>query len=148
VSGTEDLEGGSAAFFALEQGLDLMHGTGNAGNGVVFGRKSYVGLQTRDYGAIRLGRDLSLGNYQWDMDPMMQELYSSTALMRWRNSLVINNAIGYQSPTFRGVDIYLQHSPGEGAGGYNRGVTGAYGRTDSVQLTYTNPMLELRTQFS
>jgi predicted porin len=148
LSGDEGLGGGDAAFFALEQGIDLMHGTGNAGPDVLFGRKSYVGYRSRDYGALRLGRDLSLGNYQWDMDPMMQELYSSTALMRWRNSSVINNAIGYQSPVLRGCDVFLQHSPGERPGAYNQGATGGYGRTDSIQLTYTGAALELRSQFS
>lgn len=148
LMGSEDLGGGAAVSFALEQGVDMMHGTGNAGGNVLFGRKAYVGYQTRDYGALRLGRDLSLGNYQWDMDPMMQELYSSTALMRWRNSLVIDNAIGYQSPEYAGFDLYLQHSPGEQAGSYQRGPADGRGRTDSAQLTYNRPGLELRGQFS
>jgi len=148
VQGKEELGGGAAISFVLEQGLDLTRGTGNAGGDVLFGRKAYLDYRTREFGTLRLGRDLSLGNYQWDMDPMMQELYSSTALMRWRNSLVINNAIGYQSPVLGGFDVYLQHSPGESQQGYNRGMPGQPGRTDSLQLTYTGPMLELRSQYS
>jgi predicted porin len=148
LMGKEDLGGGDGVFFVLEAGLDMMHGAGNAGGNILFGRKAYVGYQTSNYGSIRLGRDLSLGNYQWDMDPMMQELYSSTALMRWRNSLVIDNAIGYQSPVVKGFDLYVQYSPSEQSRVRGQGPAGDRGRTGAVQLTYTDPVLELRSQYS
>lgn len=147
LKGTEQLGDGDAAFFELEAGIDLMHGSGNAGADVLWGRKAYLGYRSRDWGELKLGRDLSMGNYQWDMDPMMQELYSSTSLMRWRNSLVINNAIGYQSPVWHGLDVSAQYAPGEQAGGVGQGLAAQSGRSDALQITYTDARLELRAQW-
>ena len=141
LAGTEQLGGGDSAFFDLEAGIDLMHGTGNAGGDVLWGRKAYVGYRARGWGEVKLGRDLSMGNYQWDMDSMMQELYSSSSLMRWRNSLVINNAISYQSPNWRGLDLYVQYAPGE------QGELDRHGRSEALQLSYTGPRLKLRAQW-
>lgn len=67
--GYESLGGGMLAGFELESGLDADTGagqvtntnnqpSGNAGNGgLTFNRKSYVYLQGKDWGQVRLGRD-------------------------------------------------------------------------------------------
>lgn len=52
--GTEDLGGGLAANFLLEQGINLASGNGTGGGGVTFNRQSYVGL-SGGFGEIKLG---------------------------------------------------------------------------------------------
>lgn len=52
--GTEDLGSGLGAIFALEMGFNI--DTGVSGQGALFGRQAWVGLQKNDLGAITLGR--------------------------------------------------------------------------------------------
>lgn len=52
--GTEDLGGGLAANFLLEQGINLTSGNGTGGAGVTFNRQAYVGL-SGGFGEIKLG---------------------------------------------------------------------------------------------
>lgn len=55
IRGKEDLGGGLAAVFVLENGFNI--GTGAAGQGGrLFGRQSYVGLESGRWGTITLGR--------------------------------------------------------------------------------------------
>ncbi len=55
LRGTEDLGGGLAALFQLENGFNI--GTGALGQGQrEFGRKAVVGLSSSTYGTVTLGR--------------------------------------------------------------------------------------------
>ncbi|CAG9251791.1 Porin [Paraburkholderia unamae] len=55
IRGKEDLGGGLAAVFVLENGFNI--GTGAAGQGSrLFGRQSYVGLEDNRWGSVTLGR--------------------------------------------------------------------------------------------
>jgi predicted porin len=58
LTGAEDLGAGLKAVFTLEDGYLL--GTGKIGvNGTEFGRQSYVGLTSTQYGSLTLGRQYS-----------------------------------------------------------------------------------------
>jgi predicted porin len=53
LKGTEDLGSGLKANFVLENGFDISNG---ASAGTLFGRQAFVGLSSRDLGALSLGR--------------------------------------------------------------------------------------------
>ncbi|HSV80083.1 MAG TPA: porin [Ramlibacter sp.] len=105
--GTEELGGGTTAFFKLESGFSLNTGAFLHG-GRAFGRESYVGLGSSTLGSISLGRQydsvvdflspLSAGYRSWaggygahfaDLDNMGR-------------SLRLDNVLKYTSPTQRG----------------------------------------------
>jgi predicted porin len=73
--GTEDLGGGSKAFFALESGFGVDTGIFQQG-GRSFGRLSYVGLEG-PYGAVSFGRHRNaIFDVAIPFDPMAYNLYS------------------------------------------------------------------------
>lgn len=53
--GTEDLGGGLNAFFTLETGFGADDGSLGQG-GLIFGRQSFVGIGSKDWGALSVGR--------------------------------------------------------------------------------------------
>ncbi|RDK09098.1 porin [Cupriavidus lacunae] len=55
LRGTEDLGGGLKAIFVLESGFNLDTGTSQQ-SGRLFGRQSYVGLQSDSFGQLTFGR--------------------------------------------------------------------------------------------
>jgi general bacterial porin, GBP family len=55
LRGSEDLGGGLAAVFWLENGFNVSNGKFNNG-GDLFGRQAYVGLTSNEYGSVTLGR--------------------------------------------------------------------------------------------
>ncbi len=55
LKGTEDLGGGLSAIFTLENGFSVNSGTFSNG-GDEFGRQAFVGLNSRDFGQVTLGR--------------------------------------------------------------------------------------------
>jgi predicted porin len=57
--GTEDLGGGISAGFWLEGSLGVDTGTGTAGGGLLFQRRSTVSLASNTLGELRLGRDFA-----------------------------------------------------------------------------------------
>src|ERR1700710_118625 len=67
LKGTEDLGGGLAAIFTLESGVNLSNGQFGQGN-TAFGRQAFVGLSSKQFGAVTLGRQYDsindyVGNY-------------------------------------------------------------------------------------
>ncbi|MGC8000522.1 porin, partial [Salmonella enterica] len=55
VMGSEDLGGGTSALFRLENGFNADTGAMSS-SGVLFNRQSYVGLASRDWDQITVGR--------------------------------------------------------------------------------------------
>ncbi len=55
LRGTEDLGGGLSSIFVLESGFNQDAGTSQQG-GRLFGRSAYVGLASKDFGQVALGR--------------------------------------------------------------------------------------------
>jgi len=145
--GKEDLGGGLTTIFNLESGTNLMAGSAGSSGGRLFDRKAYVGLQSAQYGQFQMGRNLFIANDQWDLDPMLQEAYSSTALVRSRNVPITSNDIEYKSPSYGGFSMHAQYTLGNQSTGFNRGAATEVGRSDGVQLTYSNTFFMLRGMY-
>ncbi|WP_323119116.1 porin [Burkholderia alba] len=140
LKGTEDLGGGLAALFQLENGFNV--GTGVAGQGQrEFGRKAVVGLSSQAWGAVTLGRQY---------DPIVDLVQGLTAdnnyggvfatpgdLDNYDNSLRVSNSIKYVSPLIAGFQAEALYGFG--------GVAGANGsgRTYSFAASYAAGPLSL-----
>jgi len=74
LKGSEDLGGGTAAIFTLENGFNSANGTLGQG-GRMFGRLAYVGLTNDRFGTVTMGRQL---------EEMAQQLYWSEAGVLFR----------------------------------------------------------------
>ncbi|GAB7522798.1 hypothetical protein PBS_17820 [Paraburkholderia sp. 2C] len=55
MRGNEDLGGGLGAIFVLEGGFNINNGK-SAQDGRLFGRQAFVGLSSKEYGTVSLGR--------------------------------------------------------------------------------------------
>ncbi len=125
--GRESLAGGLWAGFELESGLNADTGTGQASNtnnqasgavnpngAITFNRKSYVYLEGRDWGQLRLGRDYTPAFWNlFAFDPfrvgvgMSGHVLNGTTATGFRAS----NAVGYFSPgctTFQCKGLFFQ----------------------------------------
>ena len=116
--GTEDLGGGMAAVFLLENGFQAEPGALGQG-GLLFGRQAYVGLQTRA-GAITVGRQYTP---QYAAVAAVDPFNSGTAgdtknlMAATGNSASrMDNAIKYVSPVSSGFNVELVYGAGEVAG--------------------------------
>lgn len=145
--GREDLGAGLQAGFDLEAGLNADTGagqttntnnqpTGNAGNGgLVFNRKSYMYLQSKSLGEIRLGRDYSPAFWNLFLyDPfrlgvgMSAHVLHGTTVTSFRAS----NSVGYFSPgcsgpACKGLFFQGMAGMGENASGPGRQDGRVYG---------------------
>jgi predicted porin len=127
LKGNEDLGGGLAAIFTIEAGYNM--GTGTIGqNGTEFGRQAWVGLRSDKYGAITMGRQNPDG---------LQSVGALEAGGQWAASGAgygahpgdvdnldnfnrVNNAIKYQSPTYKGLTVSTLYSLGGKAGNFTQ----------------------------
>jgi predicted porin len=118
--GKEDLGGGNAAIFVLENGFDINTGALGQG-GRMFGRQAFVGLSSDRYGMLTLGRQYdsvvtSLGEFnvgdQWggyitahpgDLD-------------NFNNTVRANNAVKYTSTNYGGLSFSGMYALGGVAG--------------------------------
>ncbi|MBU9604786.1 porin [Burkholderia multivorans] len=140
LRGTEDLGGGLAALFQLENGFNI--GTGALGQGQrEFGRKAIVGLSSGTYGTVTLGRqydpvvDLVQGLTE---DNYFGGVFATPGdLDNYDNSLRVTNSVKYTSPLIAGFQAEALY----GFGGV-AGATGS-GRTYSFALGYANGPLSL-----
>jgi predicted porin len=140
LKGKENLGGGLAAVFQLENGFNV--GTGALGQGGrEFGRKAVVGLTGDTWGTVTLGR-------QYDpivdqVQPLTEDNYFGGVfatpgdLDNYDNSLRVNNSVKYVSPVFAGFQVEALYGLG--------GVAGANGsgRTYSFGVGYANGPLAL-----
>ncbi|SIO60930.1 porin [Paraburkholderia phenazinium] len=140
LKGTEDLGGGLAAIFQLENGFNL--GTGALGQGSrEFGRKAVVGLTGNAWGTVTLGRqydpivDLVQGLTE---DNYFGGVFGTPGdLDNYDNSLRVSNSVKYVSPIFGGFQVEALYGLGGVAGS-----TGS-GRTWSLGAAYANGPLSL-----
>ncbi|QGZ65128.1 porin [Paraburkholderia acidisoli] len=122
--GVEDLGGGLSAIFQLENGFDL--GTGKSlQGGLMFGRQAYVGLSSRDYGALTLGRQYdSLVTFVEGRMNSANYGGGTTAhpgdLDNLNNSKRVNNSVKYMSPSFGGFTFGGVYGFGGQAGDFAR----------------------------
>jgi predicted porin len=116
VRGTESLGGGLSAIFALEAGFNIDSGTSGQG-GRLFGRQAYAGL-SGGWGSLVAGRiaTFSSGTGDFDMigrvDPFSTGFGLAGAQNTFisMNSLRVDNAVAYVSPTFAGFKAGLGYS--------------------------------------
>ncbi len=147
IKGTEDIGGGYKVLFHLEGAFNTM--TGAMGStGTIWDRFATVGISNDAYGTLLLGRELAIANGVWDFDPFGQSNWSTASLVRGRNWNKTSNNISYQSPSFYGFDAYGQYSLSNQTT-YNggTGAAGSQGRSDGLQLTYTNSLFQVRGLF-
>lgn len=118
-TGSEDLGGGLSAIFTLENGFGAANGA-IAQGGAMFGRQAFVGLSSRDYGTVTLGRGYdTMADFVGPLTPVMFAGISGNVpgdvdgLARTRRT---NGAIKYVSPTFGGFTFGAMYSPGGQAG--------------------------------
>lgn len=139
LRGTEDLGGGLAALFQLENGFNL--GTGQQNGNREFGRKAIVGLASNTWGSVTLGRqydpvvDLVQGLTE---DNYFGGVFATPGdLDNYDNSLRVSNSVKYTSPVLSGFQFEALY----GFGGV-AGATGS-GRTYSFAASYANGPLSL-----
>jgi predicted porin len=108
LRGTEDLGGDLSAIFTLENGFNGATGGLNQG-GRIFGRQAFVGLSSRSFGTVTLGRqydpivDLVQGA---TADPIYGGAFSTPGdVDNYDNTARINNAVKYKSPGYRGLTV-------------------------------------------
>jgi predicted porin len=131
LRGTEDLGDGLAAVFVAESGFDVNNGKLGQG-GLGFGRQAYVGLTSRQYGTVTLGRQYDsvvdyLGKFEVG-DQWGGNIAAHPAdLDNFNNTLRTNNAIKYTSPTLSGFTFGGVYSLGGVAGNISRNQIFSFG---------------------
>ena len=123
IRGREQLNSDLAALFVLENGFNPDTGTqGNGGR--LFGRDAYLGLQSKNLGAVRIGRTTNLGQ-RWAAliaSPfgLSYGIGSVTTTFSFDDTEYgggrVDNAIYYESPKLAGFTM---------AGGYSLNINGA-----------------------
>jgi len=119
VKGAEDLGSGLKAIFQLENGFNLSNGAlGNGGR--EFGRQAFVGLTSKQYGTLTLGRqydpltDLEQGITG---DGVFGAFFTTPGdADNNDNSLRFNNVVKYLSPSFAGLQFEGMYALGGVAG--------------------------------
>ncbi|WP_158903466.1 porin [Burkholderia sp. L27(2015)] len=108
LRGTEDLGGGLAAVFTLENGFELNSGKLGQG-GAEFGRQAFVGLSSRQLGTVTLGRQYDsvvdyLGGFEFG-DSSVGTGHSAHPgdLDNFNNGRRTNNAIKFKSIDYAGL---------------------------------------------
>lgn len=132
--GSEDLGSGLTAIFTVENGFNP--DDGSQGQGRLFGRQAFVGLQG-GFGTVTAGRQYApLWSAIDSMDPVDGIAGGSHNLMR--RDVRIDNTIRYASPKLNGFSGELAYSLGEVAG------NSAASRILGGGLAYANGPLVLK----
>jgi predicted porin len=145
LRGTEDLGDGLRAYFVLESGFSADTGAGNATK--FFDRQSYVGLGSKSFGDVRLGRqetlsrelDLRFADASSENELSIVETVASGRVLFQNFGTRIDNAINYRTPILGGFQLNVLYGFDEkdpNTAEY-RGIGGSYvGGPISVGLTY------------
>lgn len=113
--GKEDLGGGLAAIFQVENGLNIDNGTAAQG-GLLFGRQAYVGLASAA-GTVTLGRQYSpyYKALRDVADPFCIGMAGNAGNIMVTNTRV-DNMVQYATPQFKGLMAEVAVGMGEAAG--------------------------------
>ncbi|MGI4813129.1 MAG: porin [Janthinobacterium lividum] len=130
LKGTEDLGGGTSAVFNLENGFNIFNG-GFGQGGQMFGRQAYVGLSNM-YGTITAGRQYDsmsdfLGVYSASNDWATSFASHFGDIDNINQSIRLNNALKYLSPSFGGLTFGGVFGFGNTAGNFSQSRTYAFG---------------------
>jgi predicted porin len=143
--GTEDLGGGLAASFVLENGFQV--DTGAQGQGALFGRQAFVGLGGSSFGTVTLGRQYTPQYLTLAFaDPFVTGLAGDAANIMPNTGNAasrMDNTIKYASPNLSGFTGELAYGFGEVGGetraGRQIGASVGYaGGPFAVRLGYHN----------
>ncbi|MFM0053853.1 porin [Caballeronia grimmiae] len=136
LRGAEDLGGGLQAIFNLENGFNINNGQLSSANRI-FNRLAYVGVASRDFGSLTLGRQtdgmvdfvgpLSLTGTQYGGTRFAHPFDVDNL----NDSFQINNSVKYSSPDFAGFKIGALYGFSNQAGGF------ANNRAYSVGASYS-----------
>ncbi|KIG03410.1 porin, partial [Caballeronia concitans] len=123
LRGAEDLGAGMKAIFTLESGFNLNTGQYTSNNRI-FNRLAYVGLSSRDYGTLTLGRQtdsmvdfvapLALTGTEFGGTHFAHPLDNDNL----NDSFQINNAVKYLSPNMAGFRVGGLYGFSNQAGGF------------------------------
>ncbi|MDR3100875.1 MAG: porin [Paraburkholderia sp.] len=122
LKGSEDLGGGLHALFKIEQSFVLNNGA-QAFAGSMFGSQAWVGLQSDAYGTLSFGRQFDVMNdlvgpltAEWNTwgGSLAGHPFENDNLAA--NSVVINNAVKYASPTWNGLTFETMYAFSNKAG--------------------------------
>lgn len=120
--GTEDLGGGLQALFFLESGISADTGNAQGGNRF-FNRGSYVGLSSKDWGTVTLGRQYTPIFWPFlfadDTGPLRLHGYSAVQSIQRSNFLRVN-AAALEKPVANGT------LGSTAAGVYSVGISSAF----------------------
>jgi predicted porin len=122
MKGNEDLGGGLAAVFRLESGFSVNNGTSGQG-GVLFGEEAYVGLSSKDYGTVTMGRQLDPTIDMWAGFTGAGNLIGDLAAHPFDNDnsdfdFRVQNAVKYVSPSWNGFKAEAMYGFSNEAGGF------------------------------
>lgn len=137
--GSEALGGDLKAIFTIESGFDPSTGTAEQG-GRLFGRQSFVGLESATWGRITLGRQYSPAFVALDpfdatgaADRSVGLLTRKTGGIKPAYETRFDNMVKYRSPSFAGLEFDLGYWLGEKSGngdalkeGNGHGITALY----------------------
>lgn len=142
-SGREDLGGGTAAFFRLDMGIRADTGEMLPGANANWGRTSIVGLDSRQWGQLALGRTAS------PLTPMLNQTDFGGIGYYGNNGSISQNLIGrasnglfYTSPTMGGLTVRATYAFGEAAADPKD-----QGNFKALGLYYTSGSLSLAGAF-
>jgi len=126
IKGVESLCNGNNAIFMIESGFDLGNGAGQQG-GRLFGRQSWLGVENKAWGQVRLGRMLNLTtDYMVNaVDPFgagFGQLNMGNAFTSG-NTVRMDNTLMYKTPNMSGFEAGLGYSFATGLTS-NGGTTG------------------------
>lgn len=130
LRGSEDLSSDLATIFDIESGFDTF--TGRLGQGgLAFGRQAYVGVQSKQYGMVTMGRQYdSVVDYigPGTMNGVWGAMFSHASdVDNTNNAFRINNAVKYTSPDYHGLNFGGLYAFGGQAGEFSNKSTFSLG---------------------
>jgi predicted porin len=153
IRGNEDLGGGLKAIFNFEQDFDMGDSSvdqgavtpttpsspvnGVAGSSRLFGRRAIVGLNSLQFGEIRVGRDTTpFFNFWVPADAFANGTTGRANAIAVGNTPRFDNAISYDTPSYNGFQFKGMVRLGESTTNNLTQATKGGGEADSFSLTY------------
>jgi predicted porin len=143
IMGNEDLGGGLEAIFTLESGFGSNNGTMSQG-GRLFGRQAFVGLSSKQYGTLTLGR-------QYDAAVTLCGFTASCQFAGYGphvgdndnilDTYRLNNSVQYKTATINGLQAQVLYAFSNAAGQFSNN------NAFSAGMHYDNGPLSLAAIF-
>ncbi|MDN4572259.1 porin [Pandoraea cepalis] len=145
LKGREELGGGTAAIFQLENGFNVLTGSASQG-GRMFGRQAWVGLTNPGYGQLTIGRQYDELTQQVGMSEGANQFLSYGAHIgdndNLFNTIRLQNSVRYKTADFGGFSAAAQYAFSNSTTGFSNN------RAFSGGMSYANGPLWLGAAFS